>query len=184
MRTLSALLCLVFLPAMGRANCIQEGLELAGGYQQALPASVTPKERETVESAAGTRVEHVVCSRFALGFKPGLDRSQVVPVDRGYLALTDKKVLFVRAKQRFALPLYKYEVFLEAPYHELNAMTGLGSSINQGFMLELTTQGYTGASVEVPRGRDGDRIVAELRARLIAACGTPLFLTATEVRCH
>src|SRR6185503_14409342 len=77
MRALSALLCLVFLPAIGRANCIQEGIEIAAGYQQQLPASVTPKERETVESAAGTQVEHAVCSRMAPG-RMDLERSQEI----------------------------------------------------------------------------------------------------------
>ena len=183
MRALSALLCLVFLPAIGRANCIQEGIEIAAGYQQQLPASVTPKERETVESAAGTQVEHAVCSRMAPG-RMDLERSQVRAVISGYLALTDRAVLFVRAKQRFALPLHKYDVFLEAPYRELNAITDVSSPVGPNVMLELVMEDETGASVQVPRGRDGNAIVAELRARLIAACGTPLVSTAREVRCR
>lgn len=183
MRALPALLCLVFLPAIGRANCIREGLEISGGYQRELPASVTAKERETVESAAGAPVEHAVCSRMAPG-RLDPERSQVRAVILGYLALTDKAVLFVRAQQRFALPLYKYDVFLEAPYRELNAMTDVSSPVGPNVMLELVMEDETGASIEVPRAHDGNALVAELRARLIAACGTPLLLTASEVRCH
>ena len=183
MKALSALLCFTFLPATSHANCIQEGLEIAGGYQQELPASVTPKERETVESAAGTRVDHVVCSRIAPG-RIDLERSQVRAVVLGYLALTDKAVLIVRAQHRFALPLYKYDVFLEASYHELNAITDMSISVGPNVMLELAMADESGASVQVPRGRNGNAIVAELRARLIAACGTPLVSTAREVRCR
>jgi hypothetical protein len=92
-------------------------------------------------------------------------------------------VIFVRAERGVVLPRYKYDVAFDASYDELSDITVPSSYVGPNVMMDLGTDS-SGALVEVPRGGNGEAIVAELRTRLIAACGTPIFLTASEVRCR
>jgi len=182
MRALSTLLCLGFLPMVGHANCLEEGLG-SWGSRRGLPASVSAEERQRVESVAGAQVDYVVCGQIVPGMRIDLERGQIGAVYRGYFALTGRSVIFVRAERGFILPRYKYDVVFDASYDELNDIVVPNSHVGPNVTVNLGTAS-TGALVEVPRGRNGQAIVAELRTRLIAACGTPIFLTASEVRCR
>ena len=183
MRALSTLLFLGFLPMTGHANCLEQDGLISSESRRGLPASVSAEERERVESLAGTQVDYVVCGRIVPGMKIGLDRGQIGAVASGYFALTGKSVVFIRAERRFVSPRYKYDVVLDASYDELNDITVPGSYVGPNIMMHLGTDA-TGALVEVPRGGNGKAIVAELRTRFIAACGTPILVTASEVRCR
>ena len=183
MRVLSALLFLGFLPMIGHANCLEEDGSVLWESRRGLPASVSAEERQRVESLAGTQVDYVVCGLIVPGIRIDSDRGQIGAVARGYFALTGKSVIFVRAERGVVLPRYKYDVAFDASYDELSDITVPSSYVGPNVMMDLGTDS-SGALVEVPRGGNGEAIVAELRTRLIAACGTPIFLTASEVRCR
>jgi hypothetical protein len=180
--TLFAILISVSLPAIGYADCLDVGL-IAPGSARGLPAAVSAHERRTVESVVGERVEHVVCSEMVSEVGVHVDARVMSGAARGYLALTDQALLFVRGERTLLKARHRHDILLQAPFDEITGIVyanwyrGPDLAINVSVNREI-------AFIRVGRGKNGDALLEQFRRRVVAACGASAVLTGRDVACQ
>lgn len=173
---------LVLLPMSAHADCLERSSGFFGN-PHALPATLEADERRRVESLIGAQAPRIACADITLGLGIDTDNGAIGATSRGYVALTDKALVFIGVKDGFLLPRKNYEILLDIPGAELRHIAVPSRYIGPNVMIDIGTSA-TAALVEVPRGSSGDAIVTELRARILQACGEGAYLTPTEVRCR